>query len=81
MGIFGPRTFIGRLKINNVKSSSINFGPSIHIGHQANQKIVTGEIVIGDEITINIGCPKKEKEENGENNNNFNMTIDGKFKL
>lgn len=64
-----PMTTIGSLKINNVSGgASINFGPAFHKGHQANAKIETGEIVIGDEFTINIGCP--EEEENDEENNN-----------
>jgi hypothetical protein len=63
-----PMTTIGNLKINNISGgASINFGPAFHKGHQANAKIETGEIVIGDEININIGCPPNEENENEEN--------------
>ncbi|MBM4765214.1 spore germination protein [Bacillus sp. B15-48] len=67
----GPITFIGKLKINNIShSGSINFGPSIHFGHQANSKINNGEIIIGDEFAF--GCPEEEEENNNENENNNN---------
>lgn len=63
-----PMTTINNLKINNISGgASINFGPAFHKGHQANAKIETGEIVIGDEI--NIGCPPEDDEEGNENNN------------
>lgn len=68
-----PMTTIGSLKINNVSGgASINFGPAFHKGHQANAKIETGEIVIGDEFTINIGCPDEEENDNGENTEAIN---------
>ncbi|WP_035177507.1 hypothetical protein [Alkalihalobacterium bogoriense] len=61
----GHSTMIRNLTINNIShGASINYGPTIHKGHQANQKIDTGEIVIGDEFTF--GCPNEEEnEENG----------------
>jgi len=40
-------------KINHISSgASINYGPSFHKGHQANVKINTDEIAIGDEFTF-----------------------------
>ncbi|WP_096199729.1 hypothetical protein [Bacillus sp. FJAT-45350] len=62
----GPYTKIGSIRINNARGGSINFGPTIHKGHQANSKFVTGEYIIGDEFTFNFG---PVIEENGENNN------------
>ncbi|MEW9051599.1 MAG: hypothetical protein AB2392_10620 [Neobacillus sp.] len=62
-------TYIGRIKINNIsKGVSINFGPSIHKGYQANSKINTGEYAIGDSFTF--GCPENGNEENEENGSN-----------
>ncbi|MCT8137246.1 hypothetical protein H1D32_05505 [Anaerobacillus sp. CMMVII] len=70
-----PMTTIGNLKITNISGgASINFGPAFHKGHQANAKIETGEIVIGDEI--NIGCPPADEEETEENENETNEEID-----
>ncbi|OLS40901.1 hypothetical protein [Bacillus sp. MRMR6] len=67
---YGHITNIGRIKINNIsKGVSINFGPAIHKGYQANSKINTGEIVIGDEFTF--GCPENGNEENEENGNQY----------
>ncbi len=64
-----PMTFIGNLKITNVSGgASLNFGPAIHKGHQANMKIETGEYIIGDEF--NIGCPPEEDNENDNGNDN-----------
>jgi hypothetical protein len=64
-------TYIGRVKINNIaKGVSINFGPSIHKGYQANSKIYTGEIVIGDEFTFNF-CSENGNGENEENDNHY----------
>jgi hypothetical protein len=46
-------------KINHISGgASINYGPSFHQGHQANVKIDTDEIAIGDEFTFE--CSKKE---------------------
>ncbi|RXI98660.1 hypothetical protein DS745_20310 [Anaerobacillus alkaliphilus] len=65
-----PMTTIGNLKITNVSGgASLNFGPAIHKGHQANMKIETGEYIIGDEF--NFGCPPEE-EENNDNDDNGN---------
>ncbi|WP_059104087.1 hypothetical protein [Shouchella shacheensis] len=59
---YGPQTIIHHLRINNVSSgASINYGPSIHKGLQANMKIVAGEIAIGDEFSF--ACPEEEEEE------------------
>ncbi|GAE34312.1 hypothetical protein [Halalkalibacter akibai] len=59
---YGHYTGIQNMKITNIShGASINYGPTIHKGHQANQKIDAGEIVIGDEI--NIGCPAEEDED------------------
>lgn len=67
MSRYGPKTIIHSIKITNARGGSINFGPSIHKGHQANSKFITDEFVIGDEF--NFGCPNGEEEENNENNN------------
>jgi hypothetical protein len=46
-------------KINHISGgASINYGPSFHKGHQANVKINTDEIAVGDEFTFEY--PKKE---------------------
>lgn len=56
----GHVTRIVYKKINNISGgASINYGSSFHQGHQANVKINTGEIAIGDEITF-----EKTKEKN-----------------
>lgn len=59
---FGFRTTIFNFSIENVTDGgSVNFGPSILKGFQANQKINTGEIAIGDEFSL--GCPPEEGNE------------------
>jgi len=72
-------TNIGSIRINTVsQGASINYGPTIHKGHQGNQKIVTGEYIIGDEFNFNFGTQVEENnEENEEENNNINV-INGK---
>ncbi|MBU8906380.1 hypothetical protein [Desertibacillus haloalkaliphilus] len=60
------QTNIHHLSINHARGGSINFGPSIHKGHQANSKFVAGEYIIGDEF--NICCPPKENENDEETN-------------
>lgn len=56
-------TVIGNIKINNIsKGVSINYGPSIHKGYQANSKIETGEMAIGDEYSINYSNSNGEDE-------------------
>lgn len=62
MNKYGPYTIIHHMKINNLShGASINYGPTIHKRHQANQKIDADEIIIGDEF--NFGCPKDDEEE------------------
>ncbi len=40
---------IFNIKINNISSNgSVNFGNTIHKGHNANQKQVGGQTIIGD---------------------------------
>lgn len=71
-------TTIGNLKITNVSgAASLNFGPAIHKGHQANMKIETGEYIIGDEF--NFGCPPEEDEEDNNNNGNGNENDKKKY--
>ncbi len=63
------------IKINHVADgASINFGPSIHKGHQANAKIDAGEIIIGDEIIFGnqVNIENNNEENNEENNNQEN---------
>ncbi|WP_216828677.1 spore germination protein [Alkalihalobacterium elongatum] len=70
---YGPFTNIGCFKINQVsKGASINFGPTIHKGHQANSKFQAAEYIIGDEIAFNFCKNDEENEENGEENNEEN---------
>ncbi|MDE5413680.1 hypothetical protein [Alkalihalobacterium chitinilyticum] len=66
---YGPYTKIGSFKINEVsKGASINFGPSIHKGLQANSKFQAAEYIIGDEIVFDFS--KGNGEENEEENDN-----------
>ncbi|MFE8700131.1 spore gernimation protein [Cytobacillus sp. FJAT-54145] len=56
-------TNIGKIKVSNVShGASVNYGPAIHKGYQANVKLVTDQLAIGDEFTF--GCPNEQ--ENGE---------------
>ena len=57
-----PHTIIHHMKINHIASgASINYGPSLHKGLQANMKIKAGEIAIGDEFTF--ADPEEENDE------------------
>ncbi|WP_134699369.1 hypothetical protein [Ammoniphilus sp. YIM 78166] len=61
----GPRTTIFNFRIENVTDGgSVNLGPSILKGFQANQKINTGEIAIGDEFLLGCPSPEGNEEEN-----------------
>ncbi|MDT8861242.1 hypothetical protein N0O92_13450 [Alkalihalobacillus sp. MEB130] len=52
---YGHKTIIHHLSINHISGgASINYGPTIHKGHQANQKINADEIVIGDEFNFGV---------------------------
>lgn len=66
----GPQTNIHHISINNARGGSINFGPSIHKGHQANSKFITEELIIGDEF--NFGCPQNQETNNDNNGDNGN---------
>ncbi|WP_078553004.1 hypothetical protein [Bacillus alkalicellulosilyticus] len=77
----GPYTSIGSIKINQVSSgASINYGPTIHKGHQANIKFQAGEYIIGDEFVFNFCNNEETANENNDNNeededNNTNINI------
>ncbi|WP_164215813.1 hypothetical protein [Virgibacillus sp. YIM 98842] len=64
-------------KINHISGgASINYGPSFHKGLQANVKINTGEIAIGDEFTF-----QGSEEENNAEDNAQQKKQKGKFRI
>ncbi|MFV8828919.1 hypothetical protein [Alkalihalobacterium sp. APHAB7] len=78
---YGPFTKIGSFKINEVsKGASINFGPTIHKGHQANSKFQAGEYIIGDEIVFDF-CKGNGEENEEENENNEEKEECPKFEM
>lgn len=78
---YGPFTKIGSFKINEVsKGASINFGPTIHKGHQANSKFQAGEYIIGDEIVFDF-CKGNSEENEEENENNEENEEFPKFEM
>lgn len=65
------QTKVGSIRVNNMSGgASINFGPSIHKGLQANVKLNAADVIAGDEFVF--GCPEEEEENENENNNNNN---------
>ncbi|MEB1806086.1 MAG: spore germination protein [Bacillaceae bacterium] len=78
---YGPYTKIGSFKINEVsKGASINFGPSIHKGLQANSKFQAAEYIIGDEIVFDF-CKGNGEENEEENENNEENEACPKFEM